>query len=169
MRMVYDNLKAVVETIFIGKERRFNRRFMALANHYLFEPVACTPASGWEKGQVENQVGNIREWLFTPLARFSSFEALNDWLATRCRELAQRKHPATPEHSIADCFVDRSACFTENHRVVRWLCGAYVARLQHLSRDAGPQSLQRSGDVCRSRGLGAQHRDPRCVSWPTGR
>ncbi|MGL6044167.1 MAG: IS21 family transposase [Sandaracinobacteroides sp.] len=105
LRMVYDNLKAVVETIFTGKERLFNRRFMTLANHYLFEPVACTPASGWEKGQVENQVGNIREWLFTPLLRFASFEALNEWLATRCRELAQRKHPATPEHSIAACFV----------------------------------------------------------------
>jgi hypothetical protein len=39
-RMVYDNLKAVVETIFTGKERLFNRRFMVLANHYLFEPVA---------------------------------------------------------------------------------------------------------------------------------
>jgi transposase len=103
-RMVYDNLKAVVETIFTGKERLFNRRFMVLANHYLFEPVACTPASGWEKGQVENQVGNIREWLFTPLARFASFEALNEWLATRCRELAARKHPATPDRSIADCF-----------------------------------------------------------------
>jgi transposase len=105
LRMVYDNLKAVVETIFTGKERLFNRRFMVLANHYLFEPVACTPASGWEKGQVENQVGNIREWLFTPLARFASFEALNEWLATRCQELAQRKHPVTPEYSIAACFV----------------------------------------------------------------
>lgn len=103
-RMVYDNLKAVVETVFTGKDRLFNRRFMVLANHYLFEPVACTPASGWEKGQVENQVGNIREWLFTPLARFASFEALNEWLATRCRELAGRKHPVTPELSIADCF-----------------------------------------------------------------
>jgi transposase len=95
-RMVYDNLKAVVETIFTGKERLFNRRFMVLANHYLFEPAACTPASGWEKGQVENQVGNILEWLFTPLARFASFEALNAWLATRCQELAARKHPVTP-------------------------------------------------------------------------
>lgn len=103
-RLVYDNLKAVVETIFAGKERQFNRRFMALASHYLFEPVACTPASGWEKGQVENQVGNVREWLFTPMARFADFAALNDWLATRCRELAQRKHPAQPQLSIADCF-----------------------------------------------------------------
>ena len=105
LRMVYDNLKAVVETIFTGKERLFNRRFMVLANHYLFEPVACTPASGWEKGQVENQVGNIRKWLFTPLARFASFEALNEWLGTRCRELAARKHPVTPEQSIATCFI----------------------------------------------------------------
>ena len=94
----------MVETIFTGKERLFNRRFMVLANLYLFEPVACTPASGWEKGQVENQVGNIREWLFTLLARFISFEALNAWLAVRCRELAARKHPATPERSIQDCF-----------------------------------------------------------------
>ena len=43
--------------------------------------------------------------MFTPLARFASFEALNEWLATRCRELAQRRHPATPEPSIAACFV----------------------------------------------------------------
>jgi IS30 family transposase len=28
--------------------------------------VACTPASGWEKGQVENQVGLVRERFFTP-------------------------------------------------------------------------------------------------------
>jgi len=45
-RMVYDNLKSVVETILTGKERVFNRRFMVLANHYVFQPVACTPASG---------------------------------------------------------------------------------------------------------------------------
>lgn len=106
LRMVYDNLKAVVETIFSGKERQFNRRFMALANHYLFEPVACTPASGWEKGQVENQVGNIREWLFTPLVRFADFDALNDWLTLRCRELAQRKHPTMSERTIAEVFAE---------------------------------------------------------------
>ncbi|MGR9100092.1 MAG: IS21 family transposase, partial [Gammaproteobacteria bacterium] len=76
-QVIYDNLKTVVDCIFVGKERQFNRRFMALANHYLFEPVACTPAAGWEKGQIENQVGNVREWLFTPRAKFKSFDALN--------------------------------------------------------------------------------------------
>jgi len=92
-KMIYDNLKTVVDAVFSGKERQFNRRFLALANHYLFEPVACTPASGWEKGQVENQVGNIREWLFTPTPRFADFKALNAWLEQRCRELAERTHP----------------------------------------------------------------------------
>ena len=101
-RMVYDNLKAVVDAVLVGKERRFNRRFMALANHYLFEPVACTPASGWEKGQVENQVGNIREWLFTPRLRFANFADLNTWLATRCTELTARKHPTASAQTIAD-------------------------------------------------------------------
>ena len=105
-RLIYDNLKTVVDAIFSGKERKCNRRFLCLANHYLFEPVACTPASGWEKGQVENQVGNVREWLFTPLARFASLAELNDWLAQRCRALAQRLHPTQSERTIAACFAD---------------------------------------------------------------
>ena len=126
-RMVYDNLKAVVETIFTGKERLFNRRFLVLANHYLFEPVACTPASGWEKGQVENQVGNIREWLFTPLARFADFEALNTWLAMRCRELAQRKHPATPDRLIADCFA-------EEQQALRQISATFDGYVEHMLR-----------------------------------
>ena len=106
---MYDNLKTVVDAVLVGKERRFNRRFLALANHYLFEPVACTPASGWEKGQVENQVGNIREWLFTPMAKFENFEALNAWLTTRCRELAGRSHPEQSSLTIADCFAEEQA------------------------------------------------------------
>jgi len=126
-RMVYDNLKAVVETIFTGKERLFNRRFLVLANHYVFDPVACTPASGWEKGQVENQVGNIREWLFTPLARFADFEALNEWLATRCRELAQRKHPVTPDRSIA-------ACFVEEQLALRQITATFDGYVEHMLR-----------------------------------
>jgi transposase len=72
-RVIYDNLKTFVDAILVGKDRQFNRRFMALANHYLFEPVACTPASGWEKGQIENQVGMcgngcLRRW---PASRVS--------------------------------------------------------------------------------------------------
>lgn len=79
---------------------------MALASHYLFEPVACTPESGWEKGQVENQVGNVREWLFTPTPRFDSFAELNAWLAQRGEELARRAHPEQASRTIAECFAE---------------------------------------------------------------
>ncbi|MGZ8902066.1 MAG: Mu transposase domain-containing protein [Methylobacter sp.] len=87
-------------------KNRFNRRFLTLANHYLFEPVACTPASGWEKGQVENQVDNIREWLFTPLPHGADFAELNAWLVRRCPELAGHPHPEQTSRSIADCFAE---------------------------------------------------------------
>src|SRR5712671_5071654 len=60
-RGIYDNMKTAVETIFVGKQRLYNRRFLQMCSHYLVDPVACTPASGWEKGQVENQVGLVRE------------------------------------------------------------------------------------------------------------
>jgi transposase len=60
-RGIYDNMKTAVDAIFVGKQRQFNRRFAQMCGHYLFEPTACTPAAGWEKGQVENQVGLVRE------------------------------------------------------------------------------------------------------------
>ncbi len=30
-----------------GKERQVNMRFLAMANHYVFEPEFCNPAAGW--------------------------------------------------------------------------------------------------------------------------
>ncbi len=127
-KMIYDNLKAVVQAILVGKERRFNLRFMALANHYLFEPVACTPASGWEKGQVENQVGNIREWLFTPRPRFANLADLNEWLSLRCRELAQRRHPVE-ERAIAEVFAEEQVQL----RAVPALFDGYVEEMLRVS------------------------------------
>jgi transposase len=71
-RGIYDNMKTAVETVLIGKDRQFNRRFQRMCGHYLVEPTACTPAAGWEKGQVENQVGLVRERFFTPRLRVTS-------------------------------------------------------------------------------------------------
>ena len=93
-RGIYDNMKTAVETVFVGKERAYNRRFLQMCGHYLVEPVACTPASGWEKGQVENQVGLVRERFFTPRLRFKSYEELNAWLLDRCVAYAKaHRHP----------------------------------------------------------------------------
>ena len=83
-RGIYDNMKTAVETVFVGKERQYNRRFLQMCGHYLVEPIACTPASGWEKGQVENQVGLVRERFFTPRLRMASYDELNGWLLDRC-------------------------------------------------------------------------------------
>src|SRR5213594_1557347 len=76
-RGIYDNMKTAVDAVFLGKDRQFNRRFAQMCGHYLVEPTACTPASGWEKGQVENQVGVVRERFFAPRLRAASYEELN--------------------------------------------------------------------------------------------
>ena len=68
-RGIYDNMKTAVDAILVGKARDYNRRFQQMCGHYLVEPVACTPASGWEKGQVENQVGTVRQRFFSPRVR----------------------------------------------------------------------------------------------------
>jgi transposase len=104
-RGIYDNMKTAVETVFIGKDRKFNRRFAQMCGHYLVEPVACTPASGWEKGQVENQVGLVRERFFTPRLRVKNLEELNAWLLDQCVAYAKaHKHPERPEQTIWQAF-----------------------------------------------------------------
>jgi transposase len=45
-RGIYDNMETAVETIFVGREGAYNRRFLQMCSHYLVEPVACMPASG---------------------------------------------------------------------------------------------------------------------------
>ena len=87
-RGIYDNMKTAVDAVFVGKERQFNRRFEQMCSHYLVEPVACTPGAGWEKGQVENQVGTTRERLFTPKLRFDGYRELNAYLFERCVDSA---------------------------------------------------------------------------------
>lgn len=129
LQMVYDNPKTIVDTVLTGKERKFNRRFMALANHYLFEPVVCTPAAGWEKGQVENQVGNVREWLFTPRVKFETLDDLNRWLAQRCDELSSRKHPDFAQ-TIAECFQREQPLL----RQITTPFAGYVEHLMKVSR-----------------------------------
>src|ERR1043166_6827242 len=89
-RGIYDNMKTAVETVFGGKDRLYNRRFLQMCSHYLVEPVACAPASGLEKGQVENQVGLVRERFFTPRLRFKNLDELNAWLLDKCVAYAKR-------------------------------------------------------------------------------
>jgi transposase len=104
-RGIYDNMKTAVETVFVGKDRQYNRRFLQMCSYYLVQPVACTPASGWEKGQVENQVGLVRERFFTPRLRFKSYEELNAWLLDKCIAYTKtHRHIDQPERTIWNVF-----------------------------------------------------------------
>jgi hypothetical protein len=76
-----------------------------MCSHYLVEPVACTPASGWEKGQVENQVGTVRQRFFAPRVRVKSYEELNAWLLDRCIAWARaHPHPEVRDKTIWEMF-----------------------------------------------------------------
>src|SRR6201985_750196 len=82
-----------------------NRRFLQMCSHYLVEPGACTPGSGWEKGQVENQVGLVRERFFTPRLRVKNYEELNAFLLDRCVAYARaHRHPELREQTISEVF-----------------------------------------------------------------
>jgi hypothetical protein len=88
-----------------GKGRVVNSRFMAMCAHYLFDPEFCNVASGWEKGIVEKNVQDSRRriWLEASKRRWGSFEEINAWLGTRCRELWQEiAHPEHEGFSIAE-------------------------------------------------------------------
>ena len=102
---IYDNMKTAVDGIFVGKERAYNRRFQAMCSHYLVEPRACTPAAGWEKGQVENQVGVVRQRFFSPRLKFKSYAELNAYLLDRCVTHAQASaHPEQKEKTVFEVF-----------------------------------------------------------------
>ncbi|HIJ95938.1 MAG TPA: IS21 family transposase [Desulfuromonadales bacterium] len=109
-RGIYDNLKTVVTKILMSKDRVWNRRFQNLASHYLFELVACTPAAGWEKGQVENQVDLVRSRFFALRRRFTDLEELNEWLERECRNYAaSAKHPEFKDKTIDQVFAEEKS------------------------------------------------------------
>ena len=104
-RGIYDNMKTAVTTVFVGKKRDYNRRFQAMCSHHLVEPVACTPGAGWEKGQVEKQVGDVRGRLFVPIPRGRSYAEINAWLMDRCIEDAKKRpHPTIPGKTVWQVF-----------------------------------------------------------------
>ncbi|CAG1012328.1 hypothetical protein BURK2_04493 [Burkholderiales bacterium] len=117
--------------------------------------MACTPESGWEKGQVENQVGNVREWPFTPRLRFADFAEMNGWLTRRCHELAGRRHPAEAGRTMAECFAEEQPLL----RPVTAVFDGYVGQtlrvsgtcLVHVDRNRHGVPAARAGKVVSAR------------------
>jgi len=76
----YDNMKTAVQKILEGRNRREQERFASFHSHYLYEPHFCNPASGWEKGGVENSVGYTRRNWLVGAPEFADWEELNVYL-----------------------------------------------------------------------------------------
>lgn len=75
-RVMIDNLKVGVLSHPFGQRPIFNARYLDLAAHYGFEPVACNVRRANEKGRVENAVGYVKKNFLAGLD-ISSFAALN--------------------------------------------------------------------------------------------
>jgi transposase len=102
---IYDNMKTAAGGIFAGKERAYNRRFLAMCNHHLVEPRACTPGAAHEKGQAENQVGVLRQRFFSPRLKVKSYTELNAYLLDRCVAHAKMStHPELKDKTVFDVF-----------------------------------------------------------------
>ncbi|SMO87875.1 DNA replication protein DnaC [Paracoccus laeviglucosivorans] len=82
----------------------FSRRPLG-SNQWRRNERPCTPASGWEKGQVENQVGLVRERFFTPRLRVKSLDELNAWLLDKCVAYAKtHRHPEESGKAVWEMF-----------------------------------------------------------------
>lgn len=108
-RGIYDNMKTAVDRVGRGKERQVNIRFLAMTNHYVFEPEFCNPAAGWEKGQVEKNVQDARPRLWQPMPDFPDLAALNAWLERRCLELWREIPHGVLPGTVADAWAEEQA------------------------------------------------------------
>lgn len=108
-RGIYDNMRTAVDRVGRGKERQVNMRFLAMTNHYVFEPEFCNPAAGWEKGQVEKNVRDSRHQMLQGMPDFPDLAALNAWLEQRCQELWRETAHGRLPGTIADVWAEEQA------------------------------------------------------------
>lgn len=109
-RGIYDNMKTAVDKVGRGKARTVNARFRAMTGHFLFEPEFCTPAAGWEKGQVEKLVRDARPRIWHEVPRFAHLAQLNEWLERRCLALwHETRHPEFSMQTIAEVWAEEQA------------------------------------------------------------
>ncbi len=81
----WDNPKTVATAILLGRERRLHPRYAALASHYVFNPLFCTPRRGNEKPDVENTVRAVQRRFSTPVPQVRDLDELNQYFRERCQ------------------------------------------------------------------------------------
>lgn len=92
IRIRADNMTTAVAQVLKGTERKLTDGFTRFMLHYRFGADFCNPASGNEKGNVENKVGYSRRNFFVPVPTIENFEDFNQQLWKLCEEDAARDH-----------------------------------------------------------------------------
>ena len=103
--VLYDNLKsAVIERR--GHAIRLHPTMLELAAHYGFEPRACAPARGNEKGRVERAIRYIRSSFFAA-REYTSLDDLNAQAEAWCEGLAmERRWPDDHSRRVRDAALE---------------------------------------------------------------
>lgn len=85
-------MKAAVEKVLRGRDRKESERFIALRSHYGFDSFFCQPGvkGAHEEGGVEGEVGRFRRRHLVPVPRFDSMAELNDFIAEAAAKDDQR-------------------------------------------------------------------------------
>ena len=92
LRLRCDNMTTAVAQILDGTERVLSDGFYRFKLHHRFETDFCNPASGNEKGNVENKVGYDRRNMLVPVPTIEDFTVFNEELLARCDADHDREH-----------------------------------------------------------------------------
>lgn len=109
--VVYDNLTTAVRAVLAGRRREEQAAFVSLRMHYCYEAVFCNPASGWEKGAVENLVGTLRRRYLAPMPEVRDYAALNAHLLACCAREGEATRPGAAASVAARWATERPALY----------------------------------------------------------
>lgn len=111
----YDNLRAAVIRVLLGRERDCNEKFIAMRSHYGFTSLFCLPGQkgAHEKGGVEGEAGRFRRNQLVPLPQVATLDELNELIARRGEaedavrridghRLADGRMPTVQEHFLLE-------------------------------------------------------------------
>ena len=101
LRIVFDNASGIGRRV--GEKITMSQLFLRFKCHYGFSVSFCNPASGNEKGNVENKVGYIRRNFFVPIPQVGDLQAWNGKLLTELESDFERQHYKKPG-TIGDLF-----------------------------------------------------------------
>ena len=99
--ILYDNMKTVVSHSNKAGEAKWNKTFLAFANHHGFTPVRCRPYSPRTKGKVENGVKYVRNNFWPRVREFSGISNLNERAISWADQTANKRVHGTL-HEVPD-------------------------------------------------------------------